>query len=58
METIMIVGGHSESSKTLVTLLSVLFPECDVRIVSKGPENRGLAWASRNSSDTRKNEAS
>lgn len=58
METIMIVGGHSENSKSLVTLLSVLFPECDVQFMTRGPESRELAWASRNSSAARKNEAS
>jgi hypothetical protein len=54
----MIVGGQSESSKSLVTLLNILFPECNVQIVPKGTGNRELAWASRNSSAARKNESS
>jgi len=38
MEKIIILSDHQKPSGQLVTLLSELFPECDIHIVTKGPK--------------------
>jgi hypothetical protein len=38
METIIILSDNQRPSVQLVALLSELFPECDIHIVSKGPK--------------------
>ena len=39
MEKIVILAGNSEADSCLVTCLNLLFPDCEIQVLSRRPES-------------------